>query len=360
MNSSLSLTNSSSMPANFSANIVNASSGLGNTSFKFTEAPKLKMHGRYVPIWIFVGTLIIILNVVGIVLFRRSRTIVKNLEVYITSLMACDLLIGVNLLFGPFVFWISKSLIFVDQAALFVRTMLLVSILHTAGLSVDRLLSVKLPNVYTFWVTSRICTLVCLCIWASLMVYHILMFVLATNSPLSGQFDMKSYGLFLIVYVSCLLVYLISSKSIISCAKDHLKRIKSNAPLQEQQKSNTFRLSIVITTASGFLYILYLPAQILGALTLVDPSLEMKVTRLFMDISYPLITLESLLNPLLYLLKFKETRQMIIRVFCPARILTIVSNLTSETSAQSLKQRKEVLNKTATYLFIGIWKDEIL
>lgn len=151
------------MPANFSANIVNASSGLGNTSFKFTEAPKLKMHGRYVPIWIFVGTLIIILNVVGIVLFRRSRTIVKNLEVYITSLMACDLLIGVNLLFGPFVFWISNSLIFVDQAALFVRTMLLVSILHTAGLSVDRLISVKLPNVYTFWVTSRICTLVCLC-----------------------------------------------------------------------------------------------------------------------------------------------------------------------------------------------------
>lgn len=332
MNSSLSLTNSSSIRENFSANIVNASYGSGNSSFKSNEAPKLEMHGRFVPIWIIVGTLIIILNVVGIVLFRRSRTIVKNLQVYITSLMACDLLIGVNLFFGPFVYWISNSLIFVDQAALFVRTMLLVSLLHTAGLSVDRLISIKQPNVYTFRVTSRICILVCLCIWASLMVYHILMFVLATNSPLSGQFDMKSYGLFLIVYISCLIVYLLSSKSIISCAKDHLKRTKANAPLQDQQQSSTFRLSIVITTGSGFLYILYLPATTLGALTLIDPSLELKVTRLFISISYPLVTLESLLNPLLYLLRFKETRQMVIRVFCPARILSIVSNFTFNTS----------------------------
>lgn len=330
MDSSLSLTNSSAILA--IANIVNASSGSGNNSFESKEARKLELHGRYVPIWIIVGTLIIIFNVVGIVQFRRSKTIAKNLQVYIISLMACDLLIGVNLLFGPFVYWISNSLIFVDQSALFVRTMLLVSLLHTAGLSVDRLISVKLPNVYTFRVTSKICILVCLCIWTSLMLYHILMFVLATNAPLSGQFDMKSYGLFLIVYVSCLIVYLISSKSIIYCAKDHLKRTKANAPLQDQQQSNTFRLSIVITTASGLLYILYLPATALGGLTLIDPSLEMKVTRLFMDISYPLVTLESLLNPLLYLLRFKETRQMVIRVFCPARILTIVSNFTSNTS----------------------------
>lgn len=332
MNSSASLMNSSAGLMNSSATLLNSSSGSGNSS-EFDDAGNMSLHGKFGTIYSVVGTLIVIVNVIGITLFYSSKTIVKNLQVYITSLMVCDLLIGVNLLLGPFVFWISNSNIVVDQSTLFVRTMLLVSLLHTAGLSVDRLISIKLPNFYTFRVTSSICMVVCFCIWILLAVYHILMTVLTKNAPMSGKFDMNTYGLFLIVYLSCLFVYLISSKSIISCAREHLKRVKANAPSQEQQKSNTFRLSIVITTASGFLYILYLPAQIFGALTFMDPFGEMKVTRFFMTIAYPLLTLESLLNPLMYMLRFQETRHLIKRVFSPSTIISIVSNNTSNTGA---------------------------
>lgn len=166
----------------------------------------MSLHGKFGTIYSVVGTLIVIVNVIGIALFHSSKTIVKNLQVYITSLMVCDLLIGVNLLVGPFVFWIFNSHIIVDQSTLFIRTMLLVSLLHTAGLSVDRLISIKLPNFYTFRVNSSVCMVVCFCIWILLAVYHILMTVLTKNVPMSGKFDMNTYGLFLIFYLTCLLI----------------------------------------------------------------------------------------------------------------------------------------------------------
>lgn len=330
-NSSQFLMNSAANFLNSSANFMNSSSGSENNSSELDDAGTMSLHGKFGTIYSVVGTLIVIVNVIGIALFHSSKTIFKNLQVYITSLMVCDLLIGVSLLVGPFVFWIFNSHIVVDQSTLFIRTMLLVSLLHTAGLSVDRLISVKLPNFYTFRVTSSVCMVVCFCIWILLAVYHILITVLTKNVPMSGKFDMNTYGLFLIFYLSCLFVYLISSKSIISCAREHLKRTKTNAPSQEQKTANTFRLSIVIITASGFLYILYLPAQIFGALTFLDPFGEMRVTRFFMTIAYPLLTLESLLNPLMYLLRFQETRHLIKRVFCPSMFVSVVSSNTSNT-----------------------------
>lgn len=182
MNSSASLMNSSAGLMNSSATLLNSSSGSGNNSSELNDAGNISLHGQFGMIFSVVGTLIVIVNVIGIALFYSSKTIVKNLRVYITSLMVCDLLIGVNLLLGPFVFWISNSSIVVDQSTLFVRTMLLVSLLHTAGLAVDRLISIKLPNFYTFRVTSSICMVVCFCIWILLAVYHILMTVL-TKTP---------------------------------------------------------------------------------------------------------------------------------------------------------------------------------
>lgn len=70
-----------------------------------------------------------------------------------------------------------------EQTSSVVRTMLLLSLLHTAGLSIDRFISVKLPNVYNIRVTSRISTLVCLCIWTVMITYHILLIFLSTNAP---------------------------------------------------------------------------------------------------------------------------------------------------------------------------------
>lgn len=210
----------------------------------------------------------------------------------------------------------------------------------------DRLISVKLPNVYNIRVTSKICTLVCLCIWTVLITYHVLLIFLSTNAPISGQFDIKSYGVFISVYIICLLIYLISSKSIISCARDHLKCTKTNAPLQEKRKSNTFRLSIVITTASGFLYILYLPAQIYTTLTFFDPFGEMKITRYLMTMAYPLLTLESLFNPLFYMLRFKETRHLIKRILCRSIIMS--ENSTGNTSSTGTHEKsKEYTPSTA-------------
>lgn len=176
--------------------------------------------------------------------------------------------------------------------------------------------------------------------------YHILVIFLLTNAPMSGQFDMRSYGVFISIYIICLLINLISSKSIISCAWDQLKRTKTNAPLQERQKSNTFRLSIVITTASGFLYILYLPAQIYTTLTFFDPFGEMKTTRFFMTMAYPLLTLESLFNPLFYMLRFKETRHLIKSVF--GRPIIMSENSTGNTSSTGThKESKECTPDTA-------------
>lgn len=322
---------------------MNSSLWFGNIS---SNAGNLSLHGKNGAIYTIIGALIVFLNVVGITLFCKSKTIFKNLQVYITSLMVCDLLTGFSFLLSPLAFQLSKSRVVLEQFSLIVRTMLLVSVFHTAGLSMDRLISVKLPNVYNIRVTSKICTLVCLCIWTVLITYHVLLIFLSTNAPISGQFDIKSYGVFISVYIICLLIYLISSKSIISCARDHLKCTKTNAPLQERRKSNTFRLSIVITTASGFLYILYLPAQIYTTLTFFYPFGEMKITRYLMTMAYPLLTLESLFNPLFYMLRFKETRHLIKRILCRSIIMS--ENSTGNTSSTGTHEKsKEYTPSTA-------------
>lgn len=154
--------------------ILQKVSWFGNTSSEVDDARNLSLHGKNGATYTIIGTLVISLNIVSITLFCKSETIFKNLQVYIVSLMVCDLLTGFSFLLSPLAFQLSESRVVLEQTSSIVRTMLLLSLLHTAGLSIDWFISVKLPNVYKIRVTSRISTLVCLCIWTFMITYHIL------------------------------------------------------------------------------------------------------------------------------------------------------------------------------------------
>nr|XP_022302551.1 uncharacterized protein LOC111110367 isoform X2 [Crassostrea virginica] len=204
-------------------------------------------------------------------MISKSKTIAQNLKVYISSLMVCDCLTGLNLTVTPIIHWLVDVPELVDVSVAIIRTLLLISILHTAGLSMDRLVSVKFPHLYALY-----------------------------------------------------------------CARNHLKRLnvirfqeqqqhgqqqgqqQGQQPVREQKVTATFRLSIVITTASGCLFALYLPVQVFIILTFIDPTRTLRVTQVFSDVSYPLLMLESLINPVLYLARFRESRKTIKQFFCPS------------------------------------------
>lgn len=318
--------NSTVSPRNSSVTLRNSTLGDGET---------LLLYGRYTTTMPILGAVIVAVNIVGILIISKSKTIAKNLMVYIISLMTCDLLTGLNLLVCPLIYWLFAIRQVVDQSVSIIRTLLLISILHSGGLSVDRLLSVKQPNLYQFRVNSKVCKIVCISIWSVMAAYHVIVIMLSSFYAMGGQFDTRIYIIFLSIYFSCLFLYLGSSKIIITCARNHLNRSTLRTQIPDSardQQMATFRLSIVITTASGFLYMFYLPAQIFVILTFIDPAREMKVTQFFLDISYPMLTLESLLNPILYLLKFRETRQTIKDFCCPSRITSIVTRNTMTTN----------------------------
>ncbi|XP_022302550.2 uncharacterized protein LOC111110367 [Crassostrea virginica] len=309
------------------------SSGVTNGS---NYEGSLELHGRFWNSAPIIGGVTVVFNIIAIMMISKSKTIAQNLKVYISSLMVCDCLTGLNLTVTPIIHWLVDVPELVDVSVAIIRTLLLISILHTAGLSMDRLVSVKFPHLYALYVSRKVCILFCVCIWLLLTVFQIVVSLLTTNDPMGGQFDKTVYIIFLTLYFSCLLVYLISSRTIIQCARNHLKRLnvsrfqeqqqhgqqqgqqQGQQPVREQKVTATFRLSIVITTASGCLFALYLPVQVFIILTFIDPTRTLRVTQVFSDVSYPLLMLESLINPVLYLARFRESRKTIKQFFCPS------------------------------------------
>ena len=241
-----------------------------NSSLELEADKTPSMYGRYAVVMFIIGILIMLLNIIGIKLVNNSKTIVKNLQVYISSLMACDFFIGFNISLSPLTFWFFGSRFVVDLFSSIVRSFVISSLLHTAVLSMDRLLSIKQPNFYTLRITPRICVGLCACIWFVAALYSITAHALVPFYPMNGQFDVGVYSSFMVIYFSCLFVYVGCSRSIIVCAKEHIRRNNIApwlvVPTREQQNLDTFRLSIIVTTASGFLFILYLPAQIFAFL----------------------------------------------------------------------------------------------
>ena len=302
-----------------------------NSSLELEADKTPSMYGRYAVVMFIIGILIMLLNIIGIKLVNNSKTIVKNLQVYISSLMACDFFIGFNISLSPLTFWFFRSRFVVDLFSSIVRSFVISSLLHTAVLSMDRLLSIKQPNFYTLRITPKICVGLCACIWFVAALYSIMAHALVPFYPMNGQFDVGVYSSFMVIYFSCLFVYVGCSRSIIVCAKEHIRRNNIApwlvVPTREQQNLDNLRLSIIVTTASGFLFILYLPAQIFAFLTFIDSDRKFKVTVLFQDLAFPFFVMESLLGPLLYLLRFRETRQMIKRLCCSVtREVTVSTN----------------------------------
>ena len=182
------------------------------------------LYGRYGYSLIIIGAVAMFVDVICMRLVRKSKTIFKNLQVYIISLMACYFFVAFSFTLAPLGFLLFKSTFAIDLGVSFGRSVVISSLLHTAVLSLDRLLSIKLPNFYSFPVTPRICYGVCFCIWFVSALNNIVVHAFVTFQPVGGRFNVGVYSSFVFVYFSCLLVYIGSSRSIIVCAKEHIRQ----------------------------------------------------------------------------------------------------------------------------------------
>ena len=154
------------------------------------------MYGQYGFATTIIGTIILFLNIIGMHLVRKSKTIFENLQVYIISLMACYFFIGLCFPTSPIVLWLSNSHSTVNIIMSVVRYFVISSLLLTAGLTIDRLLSIKQPNFYTSRVTLNTYIWVCVCIWSMSALYNILVHALFTFYPMGGLFDVRVYSSF--------------------------------------------------------------------------------------------------------------------------------------------------------------------
>ena len=69
---------------------MNTSSGYPffiNSSLELETDKTPSMYGRYAIVMFIIGILIMLLNIIGIKLVNNSKTIVKNLQVYISCLL---------------------------------------------------------------------------------------------------------------------------------------------------------------------------------------------------------------------------------------------------------------------------------
>ena len=249
-----------------------------NSSSSASEKVSPSLYGRYGFATTIIGTINLFLNIIGMHLVRKSKTIFKNLQEYIISLMACYFFIGLCFSTSPIVLWLSNSHNTVNIITPVVRYFFISSLLLTAGLSIDRLLSIKQPNFYTFRVTLNTCIWACVCIWFMSALYNILVHALFTFYPMGGLFDVRVYSSFMCIYFSCLFVYVGSSRSIVVCAKEHIRRENATqrrfGPKRDQMSLDTFRLSTFITTTSGLLFLLYLPSQLFALFTFIGPTVS--------------------------------------------------------------------------------------
>jgi len=198
------------------------------------------------------------------------------------------------------------------------KLLVLVSHLFTAGLSIDRMLSVSHPNWYLLHVTEETTVLLCRIIWAVQSVISVAaLFLLAMKASYIEQTcDVGS----LIVYIVVSVTVANSSYQTYKHGYKQFKRLKVFGDINPKSFLwNNYKATIILLSLCMSMIILNLPVVSFNLVKLINFDLYLKVQQTRALQAARLIALSNhFINTFLYTFRFKECRERLTAILAPS------------------------------------------
>lgn len=262
------------------------------------------------------GILLVVTNGVGIYFMYTSKTIAEQIRTMIFHLSLSDALLGV---FATISCIINRIYHFVPSnwTPVIGKFVVLISLVFTAALSLDRMLSVSYPNWYLLHVTQEKTLLVCRIIWlsfAGIVVLLIFLLVYEVNY-LQQTCDLVS----IIIYIVTTATVANSSCRIYKHGYQQFRRLHVFGNKKPKHfLLNNYKATITLLSLCLSMIILYLPLVAFNLIRIINLEMYQQTMNIrILQVSRNIALLNHFINPFQYIFRFKECRERIFYFMFP-------------------------------------------
>jgi len=261
------------------------------------------------------GLLLVVTNGVGIYFMYTSKTIAEQIRTMVFHLSLSDAVLGV---FASISCIMNRIYQFVPNnwTSVIGKFIVLISLVFTAALSLDRMLSVSYPNWYLLHVTQEKTPLVCRIIWLSFAgIFVLLMFLLVFEvSYLQQTCDLVS----IIVYLATTTTVANSSCRIYKHGYKQVQRLQVFGNKKPKHfLLNNYKATITLLSLCLSMIILYLPLVAFNFIRIIDLELYQNMNYRILQVARNFALLNHFINPFQYIFRFKECRERILYFMFP-------------------------------------------
>jgi len=298
--------------------LVNSSNITGSVTRNIISSSFSSLNLR--SILLVFGITIVALNLLALSALIRSRKMNMQIRYHAMNLTITDILIGINqlLMYTTLSLSATNNMVLCTITLYSYRIVCNQNTLVITSLAVDRFLCLYFDVMYVQYVTKRFILISSALVWLLNIFYSIISYI-ATDAHehdfcfVVNRFRGIEYTCALII--TCFIVVFISYFGIFINIRKHLNKIKSNRVDMSGVMKMQFKYTVKVTIIALAFFITYLPLSIHIFLVTLRPNLLWK-TLLFYYISGFIYLTNSIINPILYALRFQECRLEIVSLLC--------------------------------------------
>ncbi|XP_060067596.1 melanocortin receptor 5-like [Ylistrum balloti] len=286
-----------------------------NTSFLFptTNAVNLQYF------LMMLGTLVVVVNFFSAAALLRCKNMEAKLRQFAVCLTVIDICVGFHLIFMVVNY---ANNLMQNKVSCYIVLMMprftaYVGMFTTTAFAIDRFASIY--HWHSSYATKKKTKAFCIAVWLISPVITIMSFLGKSYGCISQDqidHDRETNALFMIIPMTiCFVVISLCYAAVYINIRKHLKKTKDLGVSMKEYTLTMFQSTVVIGVVILSYFVCYGPICILKIYNYVDPD-TIVATRTLRNVTQVIYVMNSLIDPVIYSVRFKECRLELKKIFC--------------------------------------------
>ncbi|XP_033759312.1 adenosine receptor A2a-like [Pecten maximus] len=288
---------------------------LNNTSFKFSTTKAVDLKTFLMPL----GALVIVINAFSAAALLRCKHMEAKLRQFAVCLTAIDTCVGFNLLFMVLTYAsnVAQNTVPCYIVLMMPRFTAYVGIFTTTAFAIDRFASIY--RWHSSFITKEKTKAFCVVVWIFSFILTPVSFHGKNYTCVSQDqidYDRETHALFMIIpMLVCFVTISVCYIAIYINIRKHLRKTKDLGVSMKEYALTMFQSTLVIGVVIFAYLLCYGPISILKIYNFVYPDTILP-TRTIRNVTQVIFVTNSLINPIIYSVRFKECRLELKNIFC--------------------------------------------
>ncbi|XP_069119119.1 melanocyte-stimulating hormone receptor-like [Argopecten irradians] len=285
------------------------------SSFKFSTTTAVNLTAFLMPL----AAIVIIINAFSAASLLRCKSMEAKLRQFAVCLTAIDACVGFNLLFMVVTYAINvaQNIVPCYIVLMLPRFNAYVGIFTTTAFALDRFASIYRwhSTVLTKEKTKRFC----FAVWIFSFILTPVSFYGKRYTCVSQDqidYDRETHALFIIIpIIACFITIVVCYIAVYINIRKHLTKTRDLGVSVKEYTLSMFQSTLVIGVVILAYLICYGPISVLKIYNFIYPETILH-TRTLRNITQVIFVTNSLINPIIYSVRFKECRLELKNIFC--------------------------------------------